>query len=77
MPCPSLVVQYSLARYVIVVQQHRQKAICESRPGHLWSSAWCFWVLLSCIDKKWILVDAWIRPVFPDPVTYADWKPAL
>ena len=29
----------------LVVSQHRQKAVCKSRPGNLLSSAWCFWIV--------------------------------
>ena len=29
---------------------------------------------LSLVDKIWISVDVWIRPVFPDPVTYDEIK---
>ena len=32
----------------LVVSQHRQKAICKSRPGNLLSSAWCFWIVHEC-----------------------------
>ena len=33
---------------LLVVQQHRQKAVCKSRPGHLWSSTWSFSMVLEC-----------------------------
>ena len=26
----------------------RQKAICKSRPGHLWLYQYCVWVVLEC-----------------------------
>ena len=32
----------------LVVSQHRQKAVCKSRPGNLLSSAWCFWIVHEC-----------------------------
>ena len=32
----------------LVVSQHRQKAICKSRPGNLLSSTWCFWIVHEC-----------------------------
>ena len=32
----------------LVVSQHRQKAVCKSRPGNLLSSAWCFWIVREC-----------------------------
>ena len=32
----------------LVVSQHRQKAVCKSRPGSLLSSAWCFWIVHEC-----------------------------
>ena len=32
----------------LVVSQHRQKAVCKSRPGNLSSSAWCFWIVHEC-----------------------------
>ena len=32
----------------LVVSQHRQKAICKSRPGNLLPSAWCFWIVHEC-----------------------------
>ena len=32
----------------LVVSQHRQKAICKSRPGNLLSSAWRFWIVHEC-----------------------------
>ena len=34
--------------YTLVVSQHRQKAVCKSRPGSLLSSAWCFWIVHEC-----------------------------
>ena len=50
------------------------KAACESRPGHLWSIAWCFWVMHECYfhvhTEKLISVDVWVRPLFPDLATY-------
>ena len=33
----------------LVVSQHRQKAVCKSRLGHLWSSNWCFQIVHECI----------------------------
>ena len=35
-------------KYTLVVSQHRQKAVCKSRPGNLLSSAWCFWIVHEC-----------------------------
>ena len=32
----------------LVVSQHRQKAVCKSRPGNLLSSARCFWIVHEC-----------------------------
>ena len=32
----------------LVVSQHRQKAVCKSRPGNLLSSAWYFWIVHEC-----------------------------
>ena len=32
----------------LVVSQHRQKAICKSRPGNLLSGTWCFWIVHEC-----------------------------
>ena len=32
----------------LVVSQHRQKAVCKSRPGNLLSSVWCFWIVHEC-----------------------------
>ena len=32
----------------LVVSQHRQKAVCKSRPGNLLSSTWCFWTVHEC-----------------------------
>ena len=32
-----------------------EKAICKSRPGHLFSSAWWFWIVYECdfrLQKK-------------------------
>ena len=26
----------------------RQKAVCKSRPGHLWLYQYCVWVVLEC-----------------------------
>ena len=32
----------------LVVSQHRQKAVCKSRPGNLLSGTWCFWIVHEC-----------------------------
>ena len=32
----------------LVVSQHRQKAVCKSRPGNLLSDTWCFWIVHEC-----------------------------
>ena len=32
----------------LAVSQHRQKAVCKSRPGNLLSSTWCFWIVHEC-----------------------------
>ena len=32
----------------LVVSQHRQKAVCKSRPGNLLSIVWCFWIVHEC-----------------------------
>ena len=51
-------------KYILMAQQHWQKAIYESRLGHLWSSTLCFWVVHECnfhIQAKsgfqWMHVD--------------------
>ena len=36
-----------------MVLQHRQKAVCKSRPGHLLPSTWCFWVVHECTFHLW------------------------
>ena len=36
----------------LVVSQHRQKAVCKSRPDSLLSSAWCFWIVHECAWQK-------------------------
>ena len=33
----------------LVVSQHRQKAVCKSRPGNLLSGTWCFWIVHECV----------------------------
>ena len=32
----------------LVASQHRQKAVCKSRPGNLLSGTWCFWIVHEC-----------------------------
>ena len=59
---------------ILVAQQHRQKAICKSRIGHLWSSNWCFyryaWNVSFAYRQKWISVDARRWSIFPKMVTF-------
>ena len=41
----------------LVVSQHRQKAVCKSRPGNLLSSARCFWIVHECayhVQGGWV-----------------------
>ena len=58
----------------LVVSQHRQKAVCKSRPGNLLSSAWCFWIVHECAyhvrtGKRWISVVVSKWSVFQNTVT--------
>ena len=58
----------------LVVSQHRQKAVCKSRPGNLLSSGWCFWIVHECAyhvqAKDWISVVVSKWSVFQNAVTY-------
>ena len=44
-PHPVLLTHPRTMKCTLVVSQHRQKAVCKSRPGNLLSSAWCFWIV--------------------------------
>ena len=39
-------------KFILIAQQYWQTAICESKPGHLWSSTYVldsyFWVMHEC-----------------------------
>ena len=57
---------------ILVVQKYRQKAVCESRHGHLWSSTWCFWVVHECnfhVQEKSEFQLAWRWSIFPKMIT--------
>ena len=63
----------------LVVSQHRQKAVCKSRPGNLLSSAWCFWIVHECAyhvqAKDGFQFLCLYGAVFQNMVTYSDyWK---
>ena len=43
----------------LVVSQHRQKAVCKSRPGNLLSGTWCFWIVHECTYHPFGLKGQW------------------
>ena len=54
----------------LVVSQHRQKAVCKSRPGNLLSSAWCFWIVHECAYHvqakdgfKFLCLNGWFSKI--------------
>ena len=77
-PHTVLIMPLRAKRCILVVQQHWQKVVCESRLGHLWPSTWCFWVVhecnfhiqaksgfqLMCGDGLLTLFDSHIRTLF-------------
>ena len=47
-PYAVLLMPLRAKKCILVVHQHRQKAVCKSRLGYQWSSNWCFLIVHEC-----------------------------